>query len=303
MVEQCEQADIINFNIDFLLVGVAKGGTSSIASMVEKSICLQSPKFKETGFWSSASIWYKNCPKLGWFHKKQISDWDLYRKEFSSNPKLKTFEASPDYFYHSGLVIERLKSLNQKPNIWIILRNPARRAYSHYLHFIRDGVFDDDMNFIDAFHQDKLCENSWSLDIRGAGEYAKDLENYLTSGLNVQVDIFEELFSCDEILFARMNDFFNMEIYTGDIPLENKSGQPRSQYLMRMLTSDNKFKLLIRKFMWPRFRNWIYRKIEFINLKKVPISKEDNKKALEFYEKDIEKVSSLLGRDLKYYWR
>ena len=67
------------------------------------------------------------------------------------------------------------------PTIIIILRNPVNRAFSHYLHFIREGNIPRNLSFlefIDLFHC-KNNTNSYALDIVSNSLYYENLVNFI----------------------------------------------------------------------------------------------------------------------------
>ena len=108
---------------NFLVIGVKKGGTTSIYNyLIQHPQILPGIK-KEIDFWSS------------YFHRGL--DW--YRAHFPAIPeseKLLTGEASPSYF-DSPDSPSRLFHFFPKIKLIVLLRNPADRTISSYYHEVR----------------------------------------------------------------------------------------------------------------------------------------------------------------------
>ena len=107
-------------SIDFLIIGAAKAGTTSLASWLGKhpDVCMSSPK--ETMFFGSPKLFDRG---LDWYHANFFShycDQDLLG------------DATPAYSNrdrHPGTP-ERVLSVNSAAKIIYIVRNPLRKAES-----------------------------------------------------------------------------------------------------------------------------------------------------------------------------
>ena len=108
----------INFGTvapSFLIIGVQKGGTSSLYFYLSQHPSLLVPKTKELHFFDSKGP----APKKTYLK--------LFPKSYGT--KKQSFEATPRYIYYPGTA---RKIYNFNPNIKFIvmLRNPVDRAYS-----------------------------------------------------------------------------------------------------------------------------------------------------------------------------
>lgn len=101
---------------NFIIIGVQKGGTTTLYETLKKHPNLKLSKTKEVHYYdiyySNGLNWYKSFFPLKWSKKK-------------------TGEASPYYIFHP-LVPHRLKKDNPQIKLIILLRNPILRAISHY---------------------------------------------------------------------------------------------------------------------------------------------------------------------------
>lgn len=121
---------------DFLLVGVMKGGTTSLFRYLSQHPDVLPPFRKEIKYFDcnyfKGNAWYRAHFPL--------------RTKFRDGSKL-TGEATPYYIYHPT-AHERVASALPQAKIIIILRNPIERAYSHYQHMWRVGR--EPLSFEDA---------------------------------------------------------------------------------------------------------------------------------------------------------
>lgn len=112
--------------LDFVITGAPKSGTTYLDRALREAPGVVLPKEKETNFFSSDQI----KPTLGWTcHSAQE-----YEAHFQ--PKVEARgdfifgEVCPSYFFFPDRLISHV--LNRNAPVFIILRDPLRRAISHY---------------------------------------------------------------------------------------------------------------------------------------------------------------------------
>lgn len=109
----------------FLIIGAQKSGTSSLYNYLIQHPDIIPPVMR---------------PKeLHYFdlHYERGPHWYLSNFPFQHPGKI-TGEKSPYYLYHP-LVPERVASFNKNLKLIVLMRDPVKRAYSHYNHQIRKG--------------------------------------------------------------------------------------------------------------------------------------------------------------------
>ena len=116
---------------DFLIIGVQRGGTSSLFRYLMEHPQIAPPVDKEVHFFDL------NYQK-GWdWYLQQFSLFNgEYQQKIDSPRKIITGEASPYYIYHP-LVAQRVKQYCPDVKLIFLLRDPVDRAISHYHHCIR----------------------------------------------------------------------------------------------------------------------------------------------------------------------
>jgi len=249
---------------DFMVIGVGRGGTTSLYHYIGQHPCIVKAAYDELGFFDTnfglGIYWYRSLfPTI--LHKHRII---LKWKQCM------TYDVTPSYIRHPWIIQRILKFL---PNVKLIaiLRNPVDRAYSHYHMGKRDGnekrTFDDVIK-IDI---DRL-KNKKNLDI---DEYFNTVveRSYLARGFYAeQLQIWMKLFSKEQLLVISSED---------------------------LASKTNETLTMIFDFL--KLPNYKIRDLTKRNEAKYPPMNPDTRKTLvEYFKPYNEKLYSLLGR--KFDW-
>jgi hypothetical protein len=126
---------------NFLVVGFPKCGSTSLHYFLDDHPDIFMPQQKEIHFFSYDRINILNKgPKDKHVKKLQIGEFENYKKMFRTSEKRKiSGEVSPSYVNYPEVCIPKIKKILGKPKIIIIVRDPIKRAYSNYLHLVREG--------------------------------------------------------------------------------------------------------------------------------------------------------------------
>ena len=108
---------------DFLIVGAQKAGTTSLFNWLVESGFVQTPLFKEIGYFDSR--WHWPIKYRGYFKTKQQDQL--------------VGEATPSYLAFPEVPERVFDILGANCKIVIVLRDPVDRAVSHYYHECRLG--------------------------------------------------------------------------------------------------------------------------------------------------------------------
>lgn len=182
---------------DFIVIGVQKGGTSSMYKYLESH-----PELK---------LSYRK--QLHFFDKNPHRGMNYYMASFplkSFNGKYKTGEASPYYIYHPH-VPKRIKDALPKTKIIAMLRNPIDRAYSHYVMKVDQG-WESIPTFEEAIDQEaQRIGPDFQRMVDDPGFYSNDVRNfsYLSRGhYYEQLKRWYDQFDRDQILVLNSEQFF-----------------------------------------------------------------------------------------------
>ena len=174
---------------NFIIIGVQKGGTTSLYSYLTQHPQIMSPIKKEIDFWS-----WKFHESINWYlaHFPVIPD----------GKKILTGEASPSYFNHPDAA-RRIYQFFPKIKLIILLRNPVDRAISQYYTWRRFNWENRSLEEAIESDLDKLIKAPEKVN------YWMGEQNYLAKG--VYVEFLKEwmiLFPQEQLLILKSEDFY-----------------------------------------------------------------------------------------------
>lgn len=107
--------------VDFLIVGVQKGGTTALDSYLRQHVHICMANTKEVHFFDNETLaWGSNI------------NYEAYHAAFEPLPEhLLVGESTPIYSYWKPAA-QRIWEYNKKIKLILLLRNPIERAYSHW---------------------------------------------------------------------------------------------------------------------------------------------------------------------------
>jgi len=295
---------------DFLVVGAAKAGTTSLHKYLDlnDSICMS--KIKEPKFFSFlANKIHFNGPGDNAVFKNIVKSYESYLNLFESctSNDIKG-ESSADYLYYFKEVGPLINQYLNNPSIIILLRNPIDRAFSAYTHLIRDNR--ETNTFEKGLELENLriktgYEFIWHY--REVGKYYKQVDYYLKNFSNVKIFLFEDLKADAQKVVDETCDFLGVntvKINSGKI--YNKSGIPKknwqTNFYNNFVCSDNTIKKTLKNTL-PKntkklIRGKLREKLFENNLEKPQMKPETRKMLIEYYQENILKLQELINRDL-----
>jgi tetratricopeptide (TPR) repeat protein len=189
---QLDWKDRKEYPPDFIVVGAAKCGTSSLHHYLSRHPQILLPHKKEIDFF------WKNFDRgLDWYlaHFPTITD----------RPDFITGEATPNYL-RFPLVAQRIKGSFPKVKIIILLRNPIDRAVSWHYHKVNSGLAIGDLAQVVASEMARLATLSES-DFINTGYYNPD--NLLSSLYIYQIKVWMELLGREQFLILKSEEFYS----------------------------------------------------------------------------------------------
>lgn len=300
-------------NISLFIVGAAKSGTTSLYNYLAQHPDVFFPNVKEPNYYSVIDsedpIDYRP-PKEGMiYHNKIIRDkkvyFDLYKN--STNYKI-VGDASPSYLWDKQSA-KKIYADFPNAKIIIMLRNPINRTFSHYLMNIKSGI-EKDSKFLNALRRDKhIFPKVWGdgkvLLYEELGMYYSQVQAYfdIFNPNNVKVLIYEEFFKntllglkdlCSFLELKETEEFRHNTIH-------NKFQSPKSNFSKFLLRHRTKLNL-IRQYSPEKMKQFVHKHILFKDSKKPEIEENATKYLEEVFKKDIDKLETLLNRNLDI-WR
>jgi hypothetical protein len=110
-----------SFKVNFLIVGVQKGGTTSLDAYLRQHPRIGMASKKEVHFFDDEDRFGSGTP-----------DYEVYHRHFDRLDSKSIYgEATPIYCYWSESM-RRIREYNPDIKIIMLLRNPVERAWSHW---------------------------------------------------------------------------------------------------------------------------------------------------------------------------
>lgn len=290
---------------DFLMVGAAKSGTTTLYNYLDGHEQVFFPKnHKEPHYFGfdNKEPSYRDASftnKLVW---KRSDYLDLYR---DAPQGVKIGDGSTSYLYRAQEAISQInESYGDKASklaIVMILRNPIDRAFSHYNFLVRNGF--EDLSFEEAIQSDVIQERKglrWGFDYLTYGNYANAVKLFKANFEKVKVLFFEEL-SEPEWITRELCEFLEIDIVLASaLGRSNPSGVPKNKWLTRHLLrnpilkrSVNILPESIKRFALAR-RDKVLQNV----LERQELSQTMRKQLAGYYKDSVKELEQLSGRKL-----
>ena len=297
--------------VDFLIVGAAKSGTTTLFETLSKHPGIFIPQCKECRYFSSTLGEFAGPgPQYANSVTRSLEE---YRGLFkTAKPDQLCGDISPDYLYYYRKAVPKiLNEKNAQVPIIIVLRNPIDRAYSSYLHHVRDGR--EKLSFEDALNAEELRRTAnwaWGWNYVDVGLYAEQVKAYMDNFERVLLLLFEEDIITGQAVGKILN-FLNLDPLPEDLGNlhMNVSGYPKNRLLHRVTTRVLVDELIVRKIkdvfkLTPFYAasSRIYRKILEANLEKVEMAPETRQILKEKFQDDVALLAEYTGLPVRKFW-
>lgn len=297
---------------NFLIIGAAKSGTTALYHYLKQHPQIFFSARKEPHYFSYTQT-SKQTNGPSHYVKNAITDFYEYKSLFDdANGYLAVGEASPTYLYipEAGW---RIKELIPSVKMIAILRNPVERAYSAYMHLVRDNLevvksFEEGLSL-----EETRIRNNWG-----------PIYHYKKCGLyGEQLARFYELFSPAQILVLRHEEFeldphsileriysfleIKTDFRANTSFRPNVSGNPRSIILQNcfklLFDKPNLIRTVSRKVLPETMRWKVTSNLRNSNLEKSTMKDTTRKELINYFSSDIESLSHLLNEDFSGWLR
>ncbi|NRA10447.1 MAG: sulfotransferase [Crocinitomicaceae bacterium] len=282
---------------NFLIVGAAKAGTTSIAKYLEEHPEIFISKEKEPFYFVRDS--FNKIPKedlmLPIIEKKFHTDSESYFSLFDGVTEKRSGEASVHYLYHHDEVIPKVKEELGDVHIIIVLRDPANRAFSNYTYQQRVEL--DTFEKALAKEGEKKAKgwNSFWY-YKDQGNYSESVQAYLSAFSNVHVCLFDDLKKDSSSFMKSMYSFLDVDP-TFEPNLEqrhNPTLAPKNKIVQFFFYLKIKYRIRL------GLPSFMKRKIMKASMKtsNQKINPETRQMLRNYYKTDILKLEIILNKDL-----
>lgn len=290
---------------NFMCIGAAKSGTTTLYDILKQHPEIFISAFKEPHFFDIPEN-YNNG--IEWYVKSYFRN---------INKKI-IADFTPSYFFEKQAAERIFNDLGKDMKFVVLLRHPVERAYSHYLHSIREKH--EDLSFEEAIRKEdnrieKFIENK---------DYLSYLRNsYYHQGLyGEMIERYLEYFSLNNFLFIHFESEFIIDrkktidkvlAFLGlekEINLNldlrsNPASREKFKFLNRLIKNKGWWRKVL-KFMIPsvQIRQIIRNKVQRANLKEFQKEKLSEKIKAdlynEYFKEDIIKFEKLTNKKLNW---
>jgi hypothetical protein len=295
---------------NFLIIGAGKSGTTSLYHYLNQHPEIFMSPVKEPKFFAleGLGIYFQGPGDKEVMTQtsgnRAVLEIDEYESLFDGARGAKALgEASPIYL-HSPQAPARIRHYIPDAKLVVVLRNPIERAYSAYLHQVRDGR--EWLGFREALlAEEGRIQRDWAPGWRyqRVGFYHEHLSRYykLFGAEQIRVHLYEDLnkspvsVSQDIFRFLRVDDSF-----VPDISLRhNVSGIPKSKALVALIKRPNPLKSAAKAVLPEKLRMRLSMNLQNRNLSSAPpMPEEARMELIEAYREDVLRLQDLIGRDL-----
>ena len=295
---------------NFLIVGAAKSGTSSLYHYLKQHPEIYMIRGNKEPCFFVASI-YKQLnpedPRYKQLRKFLVFTFEDYADLCRDVDEEKCVgEASVPYLYYYEEAIDQIKKYIGDVKIIIIIRNPVERAISAHNFLLRNCAVTQTFEECLETENEKIAMN-WEIMhfYKDVGFYSKQIDAYKKHFSQVKVVLFDDLVKGSLDLLKELFSFLDINtLFKADVQeIHNPSGVPTNRLVNYFLATQNPLKTIAKPIIKPFCfkKNNFFANLKRKNLKKIEIRPETHKYLKNLYKDDIEKLQLLINRDLSHW--
>ena len=301
---------------NFFIVGAGKAGTTSLYRYLQQHPQIYMSPIKEPSFFASEVQIENLTPAfrrhvrrqsaglpnpLGWL----VLDWDAYQRLFAGvQNEIAIGEATPSYLW-SPTAAANIHARIPHAKIIMILRDPAERAYSQYLHQLSEGLtrysFRRQIELAARGGHRELGILHPFLEVGLYSDQVRRYQHYFPSH-QIRIYWYEEDWRRPQWLLRDIFEFLGVDAaFQPDVTeriLERRAPRFKAVGYLRQSA------------VWPSVKGWIppgwlaaLRRLAFQRGRELVMSAEDRRFLIDYYRDDIRQLAALLDRDLSAWLR
>ncbi|AKJ65040.1 sulfotransferase family protein [Kiritimatiella glycovorans] len=218
-------------------------------------------------------------------------------------------EVASSYLYTHRESAPTIRDLVGDVRILILLRNPVDRAYSNYMHYVRD--MNELRTFEDAVEQELSGGADaipWNRHYIAMGYYADPVRTYLEHFSRVRVELFEDMIQRFDPWIAGVYEWLGLDsaFRPPDVAALNRSGVPVNRWIQKVFFKPSPWKLklkdlIIRAGLPEDTVSGCIERLRSRNLRPVRMSEAMRRRLCRVYREDVGVLEHLTGRDLSHW--
>jgi hypothetical protein len=294
---------------NFLIVGAAKSGTSSLHNYLNQHPEVFMPSYNSDGMKvKEPRFLIKDLVK----HRLHngVWTWEEYKNLFDDvKDEMAIGESTVLYLYYHKEAIKNIKEkLGNDVKIIIMLRNPSDRAYSAFQHVSRG--FKEQNSFEESLEmEDGRLERDGNLTpmvmYKDMGLYHDMVKSYQENFSNVHVIIYDDFRDDTENEMKKTYQFLGISDNEDiDYVTRHNVGGKRwkNDKMKHLFMKENPIKSVFKRIIPKGIRKGLRNNLVTASTNKVLLMKDQTRIMLnDFFREDVRKLSDLLNRDLTHW--
>lgn len=291
---------------NFLIIGAAKAGTTSLYKYLEQHPDIYMSSFKEPGFFAfeGQTLNFQGPGVKHRINKWTVTDLDSYREMFAGVENQKAIgEATPLYLYYRQSC-DRIKHYIPDAKLIVMLRDPVARAFSNYVWAVQPGA-EPITDFAEALAAEpERIRQNWGprWHYQAQGFYYQQLKPYFETFDRRQIRVYLHQDFVSDPKRVLQDIFHFLEVDTSfELDLSKKhnvSQIPRNKTWHEFINQPHLLKSLVKPLIPLELRTKIKKEAKKQNLYKPKLDPEVRRYSIERYRTDILQLQELIDRDL-----
>ncbi len=301
----------------FLILGAAKAGTTSLYSYLSQhpQVFVSVPK-EPTFFGTEGTDGLFNGPhdEDRCYHSRVITSFADYSALFRNVTDQKAIGEASVYSLYLPKAPEQIRKYVPNATMFVVLRNPADRAYSAYLHVVRQAR--ERLSFAAALEQEPVrIRENWNplWHFKAMGFYYEQVKRYYdVFGRNqVHVYLYEDFQNNPLGTIKEVLDILGLDSssFVPDMSRRYKQSYVPKYAAIEKFLYRSRVQLQFAKQGWPKPVRWRIRRLEELidrmaqpnRLAPPPIPHDVRASLLSAYQDDILRLGDLLRRDVTHW--
>ena len=294
---------------NFLIIGAMKSGTTALYQYLSQHPQVYMSSVKEPNFFAfeGEQLDFRAPFDREGINRVSITDLRAYHSLFEGVAEEKAIGEASHWYLYNPKAPGRIRHHVPDAKLIAVLRDPAERAYSDFMHFVRDG-HEPFTDFARALQEEETRRRAgWAMGHYVArGFYHAQLKRYYDAfdGDQIRVYLYEDLNADPAGVLQDVFRFLEVDkTFELDLTLRpNVSGVPKSKVLHSLLAERKRVKAVLK----PLLPAWALRSLIGLknrNLVKPQMRPEVRRRLVQVYREDILALQDLIGRDLSRWLR
>lgn len=288
---------------DFLVIGVPRSGTTSLAHYVRQHPDVYVAPKKESHYW----IFDAHPPRFRGpgddiFARHTISDRAAYEALFAGVRHEQAVGESSVYYFHHLDALERAREAVPDLRVVAVLRDPIERAYSAYMLMVRDGRETRTFAEALALEDERLASGwEWGWGYRRGSGYAASVRALQDRfGDRLLLLRYDELDGDAVAATQQVFAFLGVDAsFRPDVSARlNPGGRARSAGVQRMVTGAGPVRRTAAAVVPPAWKSRIWHVMVRGNTRALPLEVEDRAALAGAFDDDLRALAQLTGWDL-----